>query len=169
MRLAVDLVPCVILYKSSANTRQAVIAILEEEQLPYGVIRGDFSLNSGPGFLGETAGFSDELKELLAKTPANLWLGDQFQFVVSEVEWEGGFGAMVVTDQGLYLADQSSSAPAAVWSIIPFYPLADVVRSGLDSSEIELVYRQAGREAWLKIEDSEQLAKVYTYLQRVLS
>ena len=119
-RMAVDMVPCVIIYKGKVNDIKAATNIFDEENLPYAVIKGDFSVGAAleiriPGFTS----LDDSVQHMLRKVPPALWLGEQISMVIPEVELAGVAGTLVVGDVGLYLLNEPVSGRPPEWRIIP--------------------------------------------------
>jgi len=167
-QLAVALVPCVILYKSKETAIQAVCGILDEEQLHYAVIKGDFEFvipHSETDPLLAT--LDNELRDLLGNVPAGLWLGEKIQVIVPAVEHQGNFGTLVATERALYLISKTYSDQP--WLIIPFFSLADVILSNHRYGEIDLIYKQYGCDEFLRIDDGVQLARLYEHLKAALA
>ncbi|MEN6565365.1 MAG: zinc ribbon domain-containing protein [Veillonellales bacterium] len=168
-RMAVDMVPCVIMYKSKACDIESVVRILEDENLYYTVIRGNFDFsvsieNIIPGFLD----LDEQLQLTLRNTPAALWLGEQVRLVVPEVLAEDRLGSLVVTDRSLYVFPDSAGERRTEWFTIPYAHLAEVVNHREQSGELELIYKEYNREEWLRIDNGEQLEKVYEQIRRGL-
>ncbi|QJW48594.1 zinc ribbon domain-containing protein [bacterium BFN5] len=167
-QLAVELVPCVILYKSKEAAVQAVIDILEEEQLHYAVIKGDFEFvipyHETDSLL---ITLDDELRQLLGSVPAGLWLGEKIKVIIPGVEHQGNFGTLIATERALYLISKAYSDQP--WHIIPFIRLADVVLSNVQYGEIDLVYKQYGCDEFLRIDNGEHLIRLYEHLKAALA
>lgn len=167
-QLAVDLVPCVILYKSKEAAAQAVSDILEEEQLHYAVIKGDFEFvtpyNETDPLL---VTLDDEFRQLLGSMPAGLWLGEKIEVIIPVVEHQGNFGMLVATERALYLISKAYSDQP--WHIIPFIRLADVVLANGRYGEIDLIYKQYGCDEFLRIDNGEHLSRLYEYLKAALA
>jgi hypothetical protein len=169
-RMAVDMVPCIILYKSKAKDMQEVTAIFQDEHLHYTVIKGEFDPDTSvektiPGFTGLTS----ELQLMLQNAPAMLWLGEQIQMIVSDVEREGEPGVLAVTDQALYIFSGLDDDRQADWQIIPYDRLAEVVIHDDQGGALELIYQGYGREEWLRSVNQEQLERVYEHVRLALA
>lgn len=164
-RLAVEMVPGIIIYKSPQQDIQPALAIFEDEQLHYSVLKGDFSADTPvekviPGFAGLDSG----LQVMLRNTPGTLWLGERPCLVVPEVETEDWPGMLVATDRGLYIFNRSFTGRRPEWRIIPYSQLAEVIFHGGQDGELELRYKEIGREEWLQIADTQQLEQVYEHI-----
>ncbi len=168
-RMAVELVPGVIVYKNSAADIRPVLDILNGEGLYYTVIQGDFDMKlSLHERIPDFARLDGTLQQLLAQVPAGLWLGETVQFVCDEVLWENGSHVLVVTDQALYMINQPALDQPPAWRIISFAQLANVALHAEDE-ELECLFKEYGREECLQIADRADLAEVYRYLSQVLA
>ncbi|CUH95949.1 hypothetical protein P22_2037 [Propionispora sp. 2/2-37] len=172
VRMAVDLVPGIIVYKSYKAEVQAVLGVLQEEQLYFTLIPGEFAADvriESLVFQFET--LDHEARQLLRRVPQGFWLGETIQLVASEIEREGELDILVVTGQALYLFGRRLAAgqqPEAY--IIPYSQLAEILmhQDGGDG-ELELVYKEYGREDWLRFDSEVQLMKVYQYVKTILA
>lgn len=168
-RMAVELVPGVIVYKNSAADIRPVLDILNGEGLYYTVIQGDFDMKlSLHERIPDFARLDGALQQLLAQVPAGLWLGETVRFVCDEVVWENSSHVLAVTDQALYLISLPAAGEPPAWRIIPFAQLANVALHAEDE-ELECLFKEYGREACLQIADRTDLTEVYRYLSQVLA
>lgn len=168
VRLAADMVPCVIVYKSKAADIQAAISILDDENLYYTVIQGEFDANTPlekiiPGF----AGLDANLQLVCRSAPAALWLGEDVRLVAPAAALSGAPAVLAVADRALFLCDDPGDARSADWRIIPYARLAGVVLHDGDRA-VELVYRDAAREEWLRLADDRQCDRVYDHIRRAI-
>lgn len=164
-RMAVELVPCILVYKSKAGDIENVRRILEEENLHYAVIKGEVAAASLEQKISGFSKLAVKVQQRLRQCPAALWLGEEISAVVHNISLEGSVGLLVVTDQGLYFFPD---APGGQWIAVPFSQLAEVVLHKEPDSELELVYKAYNREEWLRIEDTEQLEQVYEQIRQGL-
>lgn len=168
-RMAVELVPGVIVYKNSAADIRPVLDILNGEGLYYTVIRGDFDMKlSLHERIPDFARLDGGVQQLLTQVPAGLWLGETVQFVCDEVLWENDSHVLVVTDQALYMINQPALDQPPAWRIIPFAQLANVALHAEDE-ELECLFKEYGREECLHIQNQDDLTQVYRYLSQVLA
>lgn len=162
-RMAVELVPCILLYKSKAGDIEAVRRILEEENLHYVVIKGEVAAGSPEQIIPKFTRLAAQVQQRLRQCPAALWLGEEIRTVVCDSSLEDSLGLLVLTDQGLYFFPD---APAGQWLTIPFSQLSEVVLHKEPDSELELVYKAYNREEWLHISNTEQLEQVYEQIRQ---
>lgn len=164
-RMAVELVPCILVYKSKAGDIEAVRRILEEENLHYVVIRGEVAAGSPEQIIPKFTRLAGQVQQRLRQCPAALWLGEEIRTVVCDSSLEDSLGLLVVTDQGLYFFPDT---PSGQWLTIPFSHLSEVVLHKEPDSELELVYKAYNREEWLHISNTEQLEQVYEQMRQGL-
>lgn len=160
-RMAVELIPCIVLYKSKAAAVQAVTTIFEEERLHYTVITGE-ARASAPAL----PGLDQEMQYLLNHAPAGLWLGESIRMVVSSVERKSGFAALIATDCGLYLFNRPFTGTCLDRVIIPYARLSDVILT--HGHQLILVDKEDGAEDWLRIAEAGQLKRLYEIIQQAL-
>ncbi|MDR3565805.1 MAG: zinc ribbon domain-containing protein [Negativicutes bacterium] len=159
-RMAVDMVPCIIVYKSKLQDIQAAVAIFEDEQLHYTVIQGDFAATTTVETM--ISGFSrldGRLQNLFANTPPVLWLGEQIQ-LVTEGKWEDEPGALVATDKAVYFFRRTMDGRYAEWRVTPYHRL-DEVFSADQAGALAMIFQEDGREERMFIADPELLAQMY--------
>lgn len=168
-RMAVELVPCIIIYKNRAQEVEAVTAIFLDEHAHYTLIKGEFAVDapSEAAFSGFEA-FDPELQSILRNTPAALWLGETVQIVVADAELEQVPGALVATDWGLYIFSRLVPDGRPQWLEIPYAGLAEAVIHS-DGNELELIYKEYGREEWLRIADARCLNMLHEHITKALS
>lgn len=169
-RIAVEMVPCIIVYKSRLADIQAAVSIFEDERLHYTVLKGDFETNVPveeviPGF----SRMSNELKRLLRNAPVVLWLGEKVHVVVPEVEVEGELGVLVATDRGLYIFTGPPGGQHTEWQIIPYSRLTEVILHDDGGGALEFINKRYSREAWLRIADERYLGQVYDHIRQALA
>lgn len=169
-RMAVDMVPCIIMYKSKLADIQAAVSIFEDERLHYTVLKGDFATGTPveeviPGF----SGLNSEVKRLLRNVPGALWLGEKVQLVVPEAEVEGETGVLVATDQGLYSFTGSPGGQHGEWRIIPYSHLTEVILHEDGGGALECINKRYSREAWLRIADETHLGQLYDHIRLALA
>lgn len=168
-RMAVEMVPGIIIYKSKESDIQAALAILEEEQLHYSVLKGDFATDVPveklvPGFFA----LAGEVQQLLRNTSPSLWLGERVYVVAPKIEVEDEPATLAVTDQALYIFRGFMAEPRPQWRIIPYSRLEEVVLHGGRRGGLELVYKESVPDTWLNIADETVLDEVYEHIRLAL-
>lgn len=162
-RMAVEMVPCVILYKSRVSAMKQVIAILQSENLHYAVIKGEFKGEAHaerviPGFFQ----LDNDLQDRLTRLPEKLWLGEKVYIVVPDARLDDQPGTLVVTDLGVFFLEEPASSKEPVWRIVSYYSLTKVVM--VDERSVLALFDKRGREIWLEIINDHQRKLVAEYL-----
>ena len=120
IKLALDNIPSVIIYKGNTNNilpilnafkaEFAAITVLPENMPPvlplYRLYRNFDKL-------------SLDLQALLANVPHNLWLGEAI-YHISPASFAGENGALVITSHALYFIDKPAGDQSSRWLIIPY-------------------------------------------------
>lgn len=154
-RMAVDLAPCLILYKSKAEDVETAVAIFEEEGSAYTVISGDFETATPVRQL--IAGYNQldrESQLLLEATPAALWLGEEFRAIIPDVGLENERGLLIVTGKNLCFIASQAKAGKSSWYIMPHSQIAEIIeKQDEDGGFVEVIYREFGREDTFFIAD----------------
>lgn len=169
IRMAVDMVPCIIVFKSKQDDIQAAVRILDSENLYYTVIKGDFAAEPPleeiiPGY----AALSADLQLACRSAPAALWLGETVRMVVPATNMAGASVAVAVTDRALFIAAFTGSAEPSDWRILPFTRLASVIGRD-DRQALEFIQRDGGRQEWLQLADSDLRDRVCDHVRRILA
>lgn len=164
IRMAVDMVPCMLIYKNRREDIKEAIAILEAEELPYVVIGEEQPLHVAldvviPGFFG----LDVELQRILHSVPPLLWAGETVKAVIPFASMELEEGALLATETSLYFFNRPDNKQPQDWIITPYKRLADVC---LHAGALEFVYHKDRREDWLYSDDNVALERLYQYVQQ---
>ncbi len=170
-RMAVDMAPCVILYKSKADAAQLAIAVFEDEGSAYAVVAGDFEVNATVNQLIE--GYDNlerDVQSLFAATPPALWLGEDIRAIITDVELEHEQGLLIVTGGNLCFLSGPIKDGRAQWLVIPYSRIAEVVDHP-DSSGgmLEVIYREFGREDLFRFSDEGSFQQAFGEISRAIN
>lgn len=169
-RMAVDLAPCLILYKSKAEDVKTTVAIFEEEGSAYTVIAGDFEASTPVEQL--IAGYNQldrETQVLLQATPPALWLGEDIRAIIPDAELENERGLLVITGKNLCFLSSQVKDGRSRWQITPHSRIAEVIEQPEDNGgHIEVIYREFGREDLFHIADEVFFLQACDELRKVL-
>lgn len=138
IKLALDNIPSVIIYKGNTNNiltvlktfkdEYAAITVLPEHLPPvlplYRLYRNFDKL-------------SLDLQVLLINVPSNLWLGETI-YHIAPGSFAGENGAIVITSHAIYFIDKPTGDKVSRWLAIPFYYVIDFP-SRTTSSETYLI------------------------------
>lgn len=116
IRLAVDNIPSIIIYKAKSQDIVEFCQIFKEEQASISIIEGD--LNHKPPMeefpqLFERVNI--QTRQTIKNMPINLWLGDRIQGVFSSAYKENIEGALVITDKNIYFVYKEASSINYQW------------------------------------------------------
>ena len=129
IRMAIDMAPSVLIYKSKKADVDKILPVLAAERACYTVVKGDFEQAPSarrvlPGFLM----LPPLTQEALTGAPTGLWIGETAQAVLPDLYFEGATGCLVVTDRHLYFLPHERKGreePYFMWL------LADIVDQDL--------------------------------------
>lgn len=163
-RMAVAMTPCIVIYKGKAADTQPVLAIFQEEKLPYGIIEGDFNSTSTVDSLIPNFGHIERsAQDLLRSTPAALWLGDGIKSVCCHVGNGTNTGVLALSDKNVYYV--SSTADGVHWYVISFAQIAGAeVHDDRYGATLELMYHDLAGEEIFHFADEEEAARVYRFI-----
>ena len=165
-RMAVEMVPSVLVYKSRAKDIDPIISILEDEQAHFTVIKGHFDVNAPleKTFSG-AHGLGSKQLGILQNIPAALWLGETICMVMPDVYREEEPGMLVITDRALYSISSSAGTRGLEWLIIPYTHLTEAILHHDQDEALELVYKGNRQERWFRFANTEDMIQVYEFLQ----
>jgi len=123
IRLAVQLIPSVLMYKSKLSEILPVLQICRAEGAVFSVVRGDFSLKVVfPDKVLEELSLVE--RNLVSVSPPALWLGEVIYFAVGKVVSKGKQGILVLSDHHLYFISDDQQKFA--YAIIPLETIVSV-------------------------------------------
>lgn len=170
IRMAIDKVPSVLIYKSNLDNGASLIRALRQERSAMTVIGGDFDMNANVNSL--FSGFfaaEPKSKYAILSVPANLWLGDHILQVVLADHTEYGNGTMVITDQALYFLYRDDQADAIVYKVISYYRIEDIkINHVKEPGCLEVSYADSEGKETFHMQNAETLSKTVALLQRSL-
>ena len=129
IRMAVDMAPSVLVYKSKKADVERILPVLTAERACYTVVKGDFEQMPSarrvlPGFLM----LPPLTQEALTGAPAGLWIGESAQTVLPDLYFDGETGCLVVTDRHLYFLPHECKTRDELYSM---WLLADIIDQDL--------------------------------------
>lgn len=127
VKMAVDTIPSVILYKAKAHELEHVLDVLKDEYSAISIIHGDFApcVVVGTAF-PDFSQLEDKVKITIRSVPSTLWLGDRILGVYSDVCFEEKDGVLVVTDHHVYFLFTPEKGAESDWFVIPFLRINEV-------------------------------------------
>ena len=101
IRLAIDNMPCIIVYKGKISELPSHLPVFYEEGAAITVIAGDFESHIDiPAYFSHLT-LSDSMLSILQKVPYQLWLGDR-PYAAANAQALEREGLLIVTDQAIY-------------------------------------------------------------------
>lgn len=169
-RMAVEMAPCVILYKSKADDARSAIAIFEDEGSAYAVITGDFEPNVPvERLIKGYHNLDPNAQMLLSATPPTLWLGEDIRAIFSDVELDHEEGLLIITGQNLCFLSRPVHAGRTQWLIVPYSRIGEIIdHPNTGGGVIEVVYNQFGREDLFRFYDQESFLQAYEEIGRAM-
>ena len=119
IRLAIDNMPCIIVYKGKCSELPSLISLFREEGAAITVIAGDFEARITIPQIFSSLHLSDEMLLFLNHFPHQLWLGDHPYAAVFAQSMDRD-GILVVTDQAFYFVYRPGNS--CEWFILPHNP-----------------------------------------------
>jgi hypothetical protein len=137
IRLALNNLPSVIVYKGNVSDMASVIGAFYKENSAISILGDDFKLSANiheqyPILYKQPA----DIQDMFYASPARLWLGDKI-YTAAHASMQGKNGLLVVTDQGIYFIEKDNVSNDCRWFIIPYYQVfglsffADEMGAGL--------------------------------------
>lgn len=168
IRMAIDRVPSVIIYKSNMDNIVQMIRAFRQEQAAVSVIGGDFSVEVDiDGLFAEFFAAMPDTRTAISSVPAKLWLGDRIIMVTHVVHNRYGKGVMVISNQAVYFLYPGSNSIYS-WEVIPYYRLKKIKtdKDGLTGS-LEFCYRDIEDKVTFILETAE-ISHVYKTIQAAM-
>ena len=125
IRLAMDKLPSVIVYKGNVADMASVIRAFHMENAAISVLGDDFELDASicekyPILYKQPA----DIQDIFYASPVRLWLGDRIYTAV-HANMQDQTGMLVITDQGIYFLDKGFLGDCR-WFIIPYYRVLEI-------------------------------------------
>ncbi|MDR1702110.1 MAG: hypothetical protein LBR56_04990 [Sporomusaceae bacterium] len=126
IRLALNNLPTVIVYKGNISDMETVIGAFRAENAAMSVLGGEFKIKANvheqyPVLYKQPL----EIQNMFYLSPAQLWLGDKIYTAVSATT-QGRSGMLTITDQGLYFLDKYGDLGGCRWFIVPYYQVEEM-------------------------------------------
>jgi hypothetical protein len=151
VRLAVDNMPSLIIYKAKREEIKRMVEFFIENQASISIIPGEF--NPKPvveEFFPMFNELSFQVQKDIRKVPINLWVGDSLGRVFSVI-YQDKEGILVITDKNLYILYKNTNTAEFRWLVISYILLSKVIGQ---NSSLQFVYKDQ------KVESVELLNKL---------
>ncbi|WP_378957125.1 zinc ribbon domain-containing protein [Pelosinus sp. sgz500959] len=165
IRLAVDNIPSIIIYKAKGQDIPDFSQIFKEEEASISIIQGDF--NHKPS-VEEVCNFFDKLnvktRQIIENMPINLWLGDCIQGVFPGTYKENIEGALVITDKNIYFVYKEIASTNYQWFVKSYNLLSKVT---MKNNYLELISADMSVTN-ITFVDKENLSDAYQCIHRAV-
>ena len=163
IRLAVDNMPSIILYKNKGEDVVKLVKIFVEEQASISVIPGDFSDKVKveqlfPMF--DTLDF--QMQQMIKKVPINLWIGDKPFGVFPIMYRENNEGILVITDKNIYVVYNNNSDYQ--WLVISYTLMSKII---IENSLLQFIYKDKKLER-VVFNHKQDAIKTFKYIQQIV-
>jgi gas vesicle protein len=164
IRMAVELVPAVLMYKSKLSEVLPVIQVCRAVGALFSIVSGDFTLtvDFSPAVLAE---LSIREQDLIKNSPPTLWLGETIHFAVGKVMSNGKRGLLVLSNHHLYFVFTGNQGFEYV--MIPLERVVAVERAERKKLTT-LVVRQQASETLYGTPKQRSIIKLQQLLQTVV-
>ena len=165
IRLAVDNIPNIIVYKARKEDITFFSRVFFEEQASISIIPGDF--NDKP-LIGEL--FNDfntlhcKVQHSIKGMPLHLWLGDQILAVFPNTYKDDKEGIVVVTDQNMFFIYENTLDVTDAWFIRSYSLLLKVA---VDQKQLELTDKES-QVHYITFQDKDQLLYAYQCIKKAV-
>jgi len=139
IRLAVDNIPSIIIYKAKSQDTLDFEKIFIEEQASISVISGDFEDKPTVEELFTVYDkLSVQTRKVIENIPIKLWLGDSIHGIYPHTYKDNKEGIMVITDQNIYFVPNNIFNVTYSWFVRSYKLLTKVV---MQDNYLELSYK----------------------------
>jgi hypothetical protein len=137
IRLAVDNMPCIILYKNKGEDVVNLVKIFMEDQASISVIPGDFNDNvTVEQIFPMFAALAPHMQQIIKKVPVKLWIGDKPLGVFPIIYRDNNAGIFAITDKNLYIIVNNNSE---YQSLAISYTLLSKVK--IEDRSLQFIYK----------------------------
>lgn len=162
IKLAVEMTPAVLMYKSKAADLKPVMDACRELGAIYTVVSGDFSLNdAAPAALPES--LSSEEQELIRKAPPALWLGENYHSFAGDITGDGEQGILALSEYHLLFLYREKGKIDLRLTPLPNICSAQIVNC-LKNTGLSIRQQQKSKEVLYVSRQSEALVNLQQQL-----
>ncbi|GMA99781.1 zinc ribbon domain-containing protein [Pelosinus sp. IPA-1] len=139
IRLAVDNMPSLIIYKAKSKDVAKLITLFINAQASISVIPGEF--NDKPTIEQLFPMFVQlplELQQGIISVPINLWLGDHVKSVLRVNYRNSKAGILVITNNNIYILYKNTNASEYRWLVISYALLLKII---IVENSLQLIYK----------------------------
>lgn len=162
IRLAVDNMPSIILYKNKSEDVVNLSKIFIDNQASISVIPGDFNDKMTVEQLFPI--FSDldmQMQQIIKSVPINLWIGDKILGVFAITYRDTYTGILAISDKNIYVVYNSNTEKQ--WLVISYSLLLRIV--AVDNC-LQFIYKDKKVES-VVFRDKQEIVKCSYYFQQI--
>jgi len=129
VRLSVDNMPSLIIYKAKRANVKSLIKLFTENQASISIIPGEF--NDKPTIEELFPNFNKlslQIQQDIRTIPINLWVGDSIGCIFSVIYRKNKQGILVITNQNIYILYKNTNAANYRWLVISYTLLSKIIR-----------------------------------------
>jgi hypothetical protein len=162
VRLAVDNMPSLIIYKAKKEVATNLIKLFIENQASISIIPGEFN---GKPVIEELFPRFDQLslkiQQDLKNVPINLWIGDSIGCVFPVIYRGNKEGILVITDKNIYILYKYTKAAEYRWLVISYALLSDVA---MEDNVLVFTYQDKKIES-IEFLNKQELIEAFRMIQ----
>jgi hypothetical protein len=158
IRLAVDTIPSIIVYKAKSDDIVYLNEVFTAEQASTSVVAGDF--NNKPvieEIFTMFGALQIPIQKIIKQLPINLWLGDQIRGVFSNTYWEEKEGITIVSDKNIYFIPIEIDNLTDQWFIRSYQLLSQIIKA---DNRLQFTYKDK-MVASISFVDIQKLTEAY--------
>lgn len=168
VRLAVDNMPSLIIYKAKSEEIKKMVEFFVENQASISIIPGEF--NPTPlieAFFPMFNELNFQVQRDIRKVPINLWIGDSSGRVFP-ILYQDKQGILVITDNNLYILYKITNAAEFRWLVISYILLSKVIG---ENNSLQFIYKDQKVESVellnkLELFDAFRMIETYIFVSR---
>lgn len=168
VRLAVDNMPSLIIYKAKREEIKKMAEFFIENQASISIIPDEF--NPKPVIEEFFLGFNElsfQLQRDIRKVPINLWVGDSSGRVFP-ILYQDKQGILVITDNNLYILYKITNTAEFRWLVISYILLSKVIG---ENNSLQFIYEDQKVESVellnkLELFDAFRMIETYIFVSR---
>lgn len=165
VRLAVDMVPSIIVYKAKGEDIMHLDEVFMTEEASTSIIAGDF--NNKPMIQDVFTMFDTlerEVRKVIRPLPINLWIGDDIKGCFPNTYREKHEGITIITDKNIYFVANEIGILRYQWFVRSYHLLSKIL---MEDDCLRLIYKD-NIVTSISFNDKEKLAEAYQCIYRVM-
>jgi len=165
IRLAIDTIPSIIVYKAKSEDIIYLNEAFIAEQASTSIVAGDF--NHKPAIEEIFTMFGTlhiHIQKIIKQLPINLWIGDHIQGVFPNTYRDQNKGITIIADKNIYFIPNESDMFPYPWFVRSYHLLSKVI---IDDDSLQLVYKD-NIVTSISFVNKERLSEAYQYISHAV-